>query len=107
MNKVKYLDGKPYVLADEVKDCIDTLLKILNVRSHLVYGKMAFPVGPKTTCEVAFTGPVSVDEYDALLAHMAYYKKVIVPPICEETPNTRAEIIKAFEKMLMDKAPPK
>ncbi len=101
MTQVKSIDGKSYLLADDVKDCIDTLMKILDVRSHPVYGRLAFPVGPKTRCEVSFTGPVSTDEYDALLAHMAYYKKVIVPPICEESPDTRAEIMKAFEKMLL------
>lgn len=41
------------------------------------------PLTRETTVEVKFHGPVGVDEYDALLAHVAFYK-LLVPKKTEQ-----------------------
>jgi hypothetical protein len=102
--KVLMIGGERCIRADDALECIDTICKVLSLRETPVYTKFTVIVGPKTTCTVSFDGPVSVDEYAALLAHLAYYKQTVVPGEPTTSENLRGELMDAFRKMIGERA---
>lgn len=100
VSKLELIDGKGYVPAESVKDCIDTLLKLLDVREKPPYHNFTIMVGPETTCTVSFNGPVTTDEFQSLLAHLSYYKHTVIPGEAKKNDNLRGEIMATIEKMV-------
>jgi len=49
------------------------------------------PLSRSTSVEVKFHGPVGIDEYDALLAHVAFYK-TLVPQDGEQKVDGRSAV---------------
>jgi hypothetical protein len=105
-DKVQTFNGRRYIAADDALDCIDTVFKLLDLKEEPVYQNFTVIVGPKTTCTVRFDGPVSVDECQSLLAHLAYYKHILIPGEASTKENLRGDLMDAFRKMVSDESQP-
>lgn len=80
----------------DFKDFVDAILPVLKFRTdENSLRKFVIPVGPYTKATVEFSGPVSIDEYDSLLAHVAYYK-TLFPKNDSERPVTKGDVEKLF-----------
>jgi hypothetical protein len=62
----------------QFKKFADTMVPLLYFgREYHGLTRFTIPVGSNTTATVSFTGPVGIDEYESLLAHIAYYKTLL------------------------------
>lgn len=66
-------------------------LAVMNNRDVPISAVTAFrvPLSRSTSVEVKFHGPVGIEEYDALLAHVAFYK-LMVPAEGEDKLDSRS-----------------
>lgn len=99
---IKEIDGKKWVRAEHLRQMIDALFLLARIDEKVTYRNFSIPVGLKTTVTVSFDGPVGVDEYDSLMAHLAYYKKTVVPlsQSEEEMKNARDRILAKVDEFI-------
>lgn len=59
---------------DEVRTIVKVFSDLTGRTKHDPLRHFKFPTGLNTVCTVSFDGPVTIDDFDALLAHVAFYK---------------------------------
>lgn len=78
------------------RETISTLLEYGIGTDTLSPDKLEFPVSRRTKVEVRFHGPAGADEWDALLAHIAFYKTWFKDDAGVPAPLRRDELIDAI-----------
>lgn len=63
------------ITREKFKEFADSMVPLFYFsEQHYGLANFTIPVGPRTRVSVKFDGPVGVEEYESLLAHVAYYK---------------------------------
>lgn len=66
------------ITRQQFKEFTDAMVPLLYFgRDFHGLTKFTIPVGSETTATVRFERPVGIDEYESLLAHVAYYKTLL------------------------------
>lgn len=99
-HRLKKLEGvsspaQKYASPDEFRAFLATFLDHGIGSDTLSPDRLTFPVSRRTTVEIKFNGPAGVDEWDALLAHIAFYKTWFKDDEIAPAPMRRDEIIDA------------
>jgi hypothetical protein len=64
---------KPYFAADEVASLVEVMAGLYPQAANS-WDNLTIHLSLDTIANIKFTGPVGLDELDALLAHIAFYK---------------------------------
>ncbi len=74
ISPASFVDNLTHEQKVQLRGILNTLCKFIGPKSLIEEDGLSFHVGPQTKCEIKFKGPVTIDEWDALLAHIAFYK---------------------------------
>lgn len=66
-----------FVTREEVRSVVKVFADMLTFQDKDPLRKFTFPTSINTVCTVEFDGPMTIDDFDALLAHIAFYKTFI------------------------------
>lgn len=81
----------------DFKEFVDAVMPVLHFSpDENSLRRFSIPVGPYSSATVEFRGPVSVECYDSLLAHIAFYK-TLFPKDDGARPFSKADAEKLFK----------
>lgn len=66
--------SEQFATREEVRTVVRVFTDMLDRKEKDPLRKLTFPTSLNTVCTIEFDGPVTIDDFDALLAHIAFYK---------------------------------